>query len=113
MFDNSEDRLILEKSIIGISDCATLAVAYDLSDVFDYIILSLAKVGGLVVNERFIRTTTYGSQNFQFSSSSNAVLMEFGRNLNQKLACILMFDLIFKYPAQLKEGWNHVYYNFV
>jgi brefeldin A-resistance guanine nucleotide exchange factor 1 len=107
VFDNTEDRIIFEKSILGINNCAAISAAYNLSDVFDYIILSLAQVAGLVVNERLRQSDSFANNPQSFRSPDD-ILTDFGRNMNQRFACILMFSLVFKYPALIKEGWNHV-----
>ena len=66
----------------------------------------------MVLNERH-RQTEYSYGSSHIFRSADDVLTEFGRNLNQKAACVLMFALVFRYPALLKDGWKHVrsYYN--
>lgn len=109
VFDNTEDRLIFEKAIVGINNCAILAASYELPTIFDYIVMSLAKISGLHVAERSRSSDSVSSQ-YQHPHADNPDLwaVEFGKNFKSQIATVIMFQIVAQYPLSLREGWNYV-----
>src|SRR4051794_30953438 len=80
-YGTAQDDATLQKAITGFRQCAMLAAEYKLYDVFDYIIMSLSKMTGLLGTKYSNETANNPAvevQNIEITVSDLAI--QFGRN---------------------------------
>jgi hypothetical protein len=108
-FDNTEDRLILEKAMMGIVDCSCLASNFGFTTVLDYIIMSLAKLSGLNKTNQVQSPRSMASNlSSHTTMSSRHAVSDFGRSSKSQLSCLLLFSISKECANSMVEGWTHV-----
>ncbi|KAL5038865.1 GDP/GTP exchange factor for ARF [Batrachochytrium dendrobatidis] len=134
-FDNAEDNMSLQKAIAGVQHCAVLASHYDLSHVFDYIIISLLRMTGLNKSSRVLPVEKdiaalqlmFEPQLLDTASLSDSELtllrrrerahqpdrwlVDFGGNYRGQAAAVLAFNLASDYGNTIRESWKHIIYS--
>jgi brefeldin A-resistance guanine nucleotide exchange factor 1 len=99
----------LQKAITGFHQCALLSAHYQLHDVFDSIIVSLATMTGLVDMEDNLLTAPdpivdVAGQKYVISR----LAVRFGRNYKGQLAAVVAFAVASEHGSVLRKGWIKV-----
>lgn len=108
-FNTAQDDVTLQKAITGFHQCALLSAHYQLHDVFDSIIVSLASMTGLVDNEETDITAPdpivdVAGQKYIVSR----LAVRFGRNYKGQLAAVVAFAVASEHGSILRKGWVKV-----
>ncbi|CAG8495510.1 3078_t:CDS:10 [Funneliformis caledonium] len=107
-FSTAPDDITLQKAITGFHQCALLSATYKLYEVFDYIIMSLAKMTGLL-GPKYSNETANNPivkiQNTELTVSDLAI--QFGRNYRGKIAAVVLFAVANEHGNILREGWKY------
>ncbi|KNC98965.1 uncharacterized protein SPPG_05921 [Spizellomyces punctatus DAOM BR117] len=110
-FDNAEDQLTLQKAVIGYHNCAVVAAHYRLTELYDSLIISLAKMTGMLKEtSRLPPDTTMEDTNNDRNARRpiDPWRVEIGRNYRGQVAAVLMFTLVSEYGTCLKSGWRWI-----
>ncbi|KAI9341953.1 hypothetical protein BDR26DRAFT_859844 [Obelidium mucronatum] len=115
-FDSSEDSLTLQKAIVGLHRCASIASLYQITDVLDSIVISLSKTTGLLKDHGKLPAERKLDDSLGVSSPNNRPdpvradpwAVDFGRNYKSQVACVLMFNLASEYGNSLRLGWKNI-----
>ncbi|CAJ0627581.1 11413_t:CDS:10 [Entrophospora sp. SA101] len=103
------DDATLQKAINGFHQCALLSAQYKLYEVFDYIIMSLAKMTGLL-GSRYSNETASNPiikvQGIEITVSDLAI--QFGRNYKGQLAAVVLFAVANEHGNVLRDGWKYI-----
>lgn len=91
LFQYAEEETAIQKSLFGFQRCAAIAAHYNLTDVFDNLIISLCKLSSLLTDEGSV------SLAHMISTSNKA----------QQCAQML-FSLCRDHGNILREGWNNI-----
>ncbi|GBB94028.1 hypothetical protein RclHR1_02280001 [Rhizophagus clarus] len=108
-FSTAPDDATLQKAITGFHQCALLSATYKLYDVFDYIIMSLAKMTGLLGSKYSNETAnnlTVKVQDTEITVSQLSV--QFGRNYKGQLAAVVLFAVANEHGNILRDGWKYI-----
>ncbi|CAI2169955.1 2331_t:CDS:10 [Funneliformis geosporum] len=108
-FSTAPDDTTLQKAITGFHQCALLSATYKLYDVFDYIIMSLAKMTGLLgpkYSNETANNPTVTIQNIELTVSDLAI--QFGRNYRGKIAAVVLFAVANEHGNILRDGWKYL-----
>ncbi|KAI8581103.1 hypothetical protein K450DRAFT_234658 [Umbelopsis ramanniana AG] len=105
-FNTAQDDITLQKAITGFHQCALLSAHYQLHDVFDSIIVSLASMTGLVDMEDTLLTAPdpivdVAGQKYVISR----LAVRFGRNYKGQLAAVVAFAVASEHGSVLRKGW--------
>lgn len=92
IFDNSQDKATIQKTILGFRKCATISAYYHLSEVFDNLLISLCKFTSLLVT----------------GEANENLPVLFGANIKAQLSARTAFALSHKYGDILHEGWHNL-----
>ncbi|KAJ3261296.1 GDP/GTP exchange factor for ARF, partial [Borealophlyctis nickersoniae] len=87
-FDNAEDDLTLQKSVVGFHHLAAVAAHHRLTEVLDTVVISLAKVTGLLRGTDRPVTTGVGDEG---RKTVDRWAVDIGRNYRGLIAAVLMF----------------------
>jgi len=108
-FTSFEDDHIIERSIAGFRQCATLAGYFVLPDVFDYVVVSLSQATSLLSEQLPTRVPNYPVvtvENLPVTVSTLSV--KFGINFRGQLAAVVLFNIVNGNGNALREGWTQV-----
>ncbi|CAG8513943.1 11930_t:CDS:10 [Ambispora gerdemannii] len=109
-FNSAPDDNILQKAITGFHQCALISAHYHLLDVFDYIIMSLAKLTGLLevryANANGNANIPVKVQDTELTVSDLSI--QFGRNYKGQLAAVVLFAVANEHGNVLREGWKYI-----
>ncbi|XP_057309577.1 Golgi-specific brefeldin A-resistance guanine nucleotide exchange factor 1-like [Hydractinia symbiolongicarpus] len=92
VYDNGSDKMNIQKSIQGFRKCATISAHYNLSEVFDNLLISLCKFTSLLVT----------------GQPSDNLPVIFGGNIKSQLSARTVFALAHKQGDILREGWQNL-----
>jgi len=101
--------MTLQKAITGFHQCALLSASYQLYDVFDYIVMTLAKMTGLL-GLRYSNETASNPvvKVNDVDVTISDLSIEFGRNYKGQLAAVVLFAIANEYGNVLRDGWKFV-----
>ncbi|CAG8524743.1 14258_t:CDS:2, partial [Racocetra fulgida] len=104
-FSTAPNDATLQKAITGFHQCALLSAQYKLYDVFDYIIMSLSKMTGLLGAHYSNETANnplvkFGNTEITVSDLS----IQFGRNYKGQLAAVVLFAVANEHGNILREA---------
>ncbi|CAD5214902.1 unnamed protein product [Bursaphelenchus okinawaensis] len=110
IFERSEEKSTLSKTLAGYSNCATVAAYYGMTDVFDNLIIHLCKFSTLMSTMDSRSLSAEGEYEYRKANadSQDYTVYAFGENYKAQLATKLMFDLIHKHGDHLRAGWKNV-----
>lgn len=108
VFMSASDDAVFSRVVLGFDQCADIAAKYNLSDALDHIIFCLSSMSTLASE-----TPTNTALNTEVQAERKSVMVselavKFGRDYKAQLACAVLFRLIPKKEAHIKDGWNHV-----
>ncbi|KAJ3154852.1 GDP/GTP exchange factor for ARF [Geranomyces michiganensis] len=109
-FDNAEDNLSLQKAIVAYHHCATIATYHEIPDMFDNIVVSLAKMTGLLTESRQLppECATIEERKNRSNTFVDPWCADVGRNYRGQVAAVLLFSLVDEYGTILTKGWRWV-----
>eukprot|EP00731_Ephydatia_muelleri_P005743 Em0002g1919a len=92
VFDIAEDKNIVQKAIGGFSKCASIAAHYEVTEVFDNLVISLCK---------FITLLTT-------PEPPSSMVFTIGINHKVRLSILILFSLAHRHGNILREGWKNM-----
>ena len=108
-FTSFEDDHIIERSIAGFRQCATLAGYFVLPDVFDYVVVSLSQATSLLSEQLPTRVPNYPVVTVENQPVTVSTLsVKFGTNFRGQLAAVVLFNIVNGNGNALREGWTQV-----
>ncbi|CAG8585934.1 8500_t:CDS:10, partial [Paraglomus occultum] len=108
-FTSAPDDMTLQKAITGFHQCALLSANCQLYDVFDYIIMTLAKMTGLLGQGYSNETANNPVVNVNdIDVTISDLSIQFGRNYKGQLAAVVLFAIANEYGNVLKDGWKFI-----
>ncbi|KAJ3016867.1 GDP/GTP exchange factor for ARF [Thoreauomyces humboldtii] len=109
-FDNAEEELTLQKAIVGFHHCSTIAAYYEISELFDSIIVALSKMTGFLKESRRLppEILNLDTKKERESKFVDPWCVEVGRNYRSQVAAALMFGLVDEFGTSLLSGWRWV-----
>ena len=111
-FTSFEDDHIIERSIAGFRQCATLAGYFVLPDVFDYVVVSLSQATSLLSEQLPTRVPNYPVVTVENQPVTVSTLsVKFGTNFRGQLAAVVLFNIVNGNGNALREGWTQVRWN--
>ncbi|CAG0893774.1 unnamed protein product [Cyprideis torosa] len=93
VFDRTNERSAIQKTVSGFRKCAMIAGHYGMWDVFDNLSISLCKF-----------TTLTNSM-----EEPEVALLSFGMNYKAQLAAKTLFSLAHRHMDILREGWKNIF----
>lgn len=108
-FITFDDDYIIQRSVAGFRQCATLAGHFHLPDVFDYVVISLSQATNLLSNDPPARIPNYPTVSVEGQSITVSNLsVGFGTNFKGQLAAVVLFNIVNGHANALREGWTQV-----
>ena len=108
VFMSASDDAVFSRVVLGFDQCAQVAAEYGLTEALDHIVFCLSSMSAIASE-----TPTNTALNTEVQAEKKNVMVselavKFGRDYRAQLACAVLFHLIPKKEAMIKEGWNHV-----
>lgn len=103
---------MVQRAIGGLNHCAALAAQFEMSEVFDFLILSLARVTGLTSPST---TSPNDVGNFPVVDveghklTVSPLAVRFGMNVKAQLAAVVLFTVANNNGAFIREGWTPIF----
>lgn len=108
-FTSFEDDHVIERSIAGFRQCATLAGYFVLPDVFDYVVVSLSQATSLLSEQLPTNIPNYPIVTVEGQPVTVSTLsVKFGTNFRGQLAAVVLFNIVNGNGNALREGWTQV-----
>jgi golgi-specific brefeldin A-resistance guanine nucleotide exchange factor 1 len=108
-FISFEDDYIIERSIAGFRQCATLAGHFRLPDVFDFVVVSLSQATSLISESLPTTVPNYPVVTVEGQPTTVSTLsVKFGKNFRGQLAAVVLFNIVNGNGNALREGWTQV-----
>lgn len=109
-FANFQDDYVVQRSIAGFNQCAALAARFDMPEVFDYLILSLSRVTGLLQASPSPSPGNFSVVDLEGQKVTISPLaVKFGTNVKAQLAAVVLFTIANNNGASIREGWSHIF----
>jgi len=111
-FSNFSDDYMVQRAIGGLNHCAALAARFEMSEVFDFLILSLARVTGLTSPST---TSPNDVGNFPVVDveghklTVSPLAVRFGMNVKAQLAAVVLFTIANNNGAFIRDGWTAIF----
>ncbi|BGP52381.1 GDP/GTP exchange factor for ARF [Rhodotorula kratochvilovae] len=110
-FANFRDDYMVQRAIGGFNHCAALAARFGMPEVFDYLILSLSRVSGLVqapaASQEVGNFPVVEVEGQKVTVSPVAV--RFGTNVKAQLAAVVLFTIANHHGAFIRRGWTQIF----
>lgn len=109
-FISFDDDYIIQRSIAGFRQCATLAGRFQLPDVFDFVVVSLSQATSLL--SEFIPGQVPNFPVIDVEGQSVTVSnlsIKFGTNFKGQLAAVVLFNIVNGNGNALREGWTQIF----
>ncbi|KAF8184945.1 Sec7-domain-containing protein [Mycena galopus ATCC 62051] len=109
-FISFDDDYIIQRSIAGFRQCATLAGHFQLPDVFDFVVISLSQATSLL--SEFIpgQVPNFPIVDIEGQSVTVSNLsIKFGTNFKGQLAAVVLFNIVNGHGNALREGWTQIF----
>lgn len=114
-FTHFKDDGVLQKALAGFQQVADLASRFDLPEVFDHIILALARITGLSPGPEGIDTATFPKVEVPVKGTDeqqeliiSPLSVRFGTNVKAQLAAVVLFSIANTHGASIRSGWSHI-----
>ncbi|KAI8371498.1 uncharacterized protein BYT42DRAFT_595024 [Radiomyces spectabilis] len=108
-FTTAQDDITLQKAISGFHHCAMLAAHFELYQVFDSIVINLAKMTGLLEKSKHnhsLPDPIVNVEGQEYVVSELAV--QFGRDYKGQLAAVVIFTIVTRHGNALRKGWTKI-----
>lgn len=108
---SSTDEHVIQHAITGFRHCATLAGHFQIPEVFDTIVLSLAPATDLLDDtEHGYDMGNYPTVERDGTSLTVSPLaIRFGQSYRSQLAAVVLFTIANGNGNAIREGWNHIF----
>lgn len=108
-FISFDDDYIIQRSIAGFRQCATLAKHFRLPDVFDFVVVSLSQATSLLPDTLQTSIPNYPTVEVEGQKITVSNLsVKFGINFKGQLAAVVLFNIVNGNGNALREGWTQV-----
>ncbi|KAG6869073.1 hypothetical protein C0993_003393 [Termitomyces sp. T159_Od127] len=108
-FISFEEEYIIQRSISGFRQCATLAGHFNLPDVFDFVVVSLSEATSLLSDVTPAQVPNYPLIEVEGQSLTVSNLsVKFGTNFKGQLAAVVLFNIVNGNGNALREGWTQL-----
>ncbi|GLB35139.1 putative guanine nucleotide exchange [Lyophyllum shimeji] len=109
-FISFEEEYIIQRSIAGFRQCATLAGHFRLPDVFDFVVVSLSEATSLLSDSLPVQVPNYPVIEVEGQSITVSNLsVRFGTNFKGQLAAVVLFNIVNGNGNALREGWTQIF----
>ncbi|KAK4694819.1 golgi-specific brefeldin A-resistance guanine nucleotide exchange factor 1, partial [Lecanoromycetidae sp. Uapishka_2] len=108
VFMSATDDAVFARVVLGFDQCAQIAARYGISDALDHIIFCLSSMSTLATNNPTNTSLNTEVQAEKKSIMVSELAVHFGRDYKAQLACAVLFRLIPRKEAYIKDGWDHV-----
>ncbi|WFD44460.1 GDP/GTP exchange factor for ARF [Malassezia psittaci] len=109
-FTALHDEHLLQRVIAGCRQCAVLARAYDVPNVFDYMIQHFAQATGLP--DSSLAQDTASNTEHKLNDKETIIIsrlaVEFGTNFKSQLAAVVLFTIANGSPSAIRQGWTSI-----
>ncbi|WFD00040.1 GDP/GTP exchange factor for ARF [Malassezia yamatoensis] len=109
-FTALHDEHLLQRVIAGCRQCAVLARAYDVPNVFDYMIQHFAQATGLP--DSSLAQDTASNTEYSLNEKETIIIsplaVEFGTNFKSQLAAVVLFTIANGSPSAIRQGWTSI-----
>lgn len=110
-FASFRDDYMIQRAIGSINHCAALAARFDMPEVFDFLILSLSRVSGLV------QAPAEASEVGKFpvvdvegqKITVSPLAVRFGMNVKAQLAAVVLFAIANNNGRSIRKGWSQIF----
>lgn len=105
------DEHVIQHAITGFRQCATLAGHFNLPEVFDTIVLSLAPATGLLdsTEEGYQMGNYPTAERDGLSLVVSPLAIRFGRSYRSQLATVVLFTIANGNGNAIRAGWNQIF----
>ncbi|CED82462.1 Pattern-formation protein/guanine nucleotide exchange factor [Phaffia rhodozyma] len=110
-FTTFNDDYIIQKAITGFRECATIAGAFHLPDMFDHVVMALSQTTGLL-DERELSQSSINNPVIDVEGQSltvSALSVRFGTNFKAQLAAVVLFTIANGNGDSIREGWSQIF----
>nr|GAT51097.1 predicted protein [Mycena chlorophos] len=109
-FISFDDDYIIQRSIAGFRQCATLAGHFQLPDVFDFVVVSLSQATSLLSEFVSGQVPNFPVVDVEGQSVTVSNLsIKFGTNFKGQLAAVVLFNIVNGNGNALREGWTQIF----
>ncbi|KAJ7702369.1 hypothetical protein B0H17DRAFT_1167206 [Mycena rosella] len=109
-FISFDDDYIIQRSIAGFRQCATLAGHFQLPDVFDFVVVSLSQATSLLSEFITGQVPNFPVVDVEGQSVTVSNLsVKFGTNFKGQLAAVVLFNIVNGNGNALREGWTQIF----
>ncbi|KAJ7445765.1 hypothetical protein B0H11DRAFT_2162552 [Mycena galericulata] len=109
-FISFDDDYIIQRSIAGFRQCATLAGHFQLPDVFDFVVVSLSQATSLLSETISGQVPNFPVIDVEGQSVTVSNLsVKFGTNFKGQLAAVVLFNIVNGNGNALREGWTQIF----
>ncbi|KAJ4501838.1 hypothetical protein C8R41DRAFT_873085 [Lentinula lateritia] len=109
-FISFDDDYIIQRSIAGFRQCATLAKHFRLPDVFDFVVVSLSQATSLLPDTLQTSIPNYPTVEVEGQKITVSNLsVKFGINFKGQLAAVVLFNIVNGNGNALREGWTQIF----
>lgn len=108
-FAQLQDEHLLQRVIAGCRQCAVLARAYDVPDVFDYMVHHFAQSTGLLRSPLALDTAANAEHVLDGQTIMISPLsVHFGTNFKSQLAAVVLFTIANGNGGAIRGGWDDI-----
>lgn len=117
-FTHFKDDLVLQRAIGGFQQCAVLASGFDLPEVFDFTMLSLARITTLLPGAAPVDSAIFpkvevaaaqGEPEKMIEITVSPLAIRFGTNTKAQIAAIALFSIAKSNGGALRSGWIQIF----
>lgn len=105
-FATLQDEHLLQRVIAGCRQCAELARAYDVPDVFDYMVEHLAQATGLLDTAAHDPAAQTRYEHEQGWITVSPLSVAFGSHFKSQLAAVVLFTIAHSHGPALRTSWS-------
>lgn len=117
---SAEDEYVIQKAITGFRQCASLAGHFQLPEVFDTIVQSLASATGLLDESTYnasVNPEGYSSPPTNYPSVEkdgqtlivSPLSIRFGQSYRSQLATVVLFGITNGNASAIRRGWEQIF----
>ncbi|KAK7023901.1 SEC7 domain-containing protein [Favolaschia claudopus] len=109
-FITFDDDYVIQRSISGFRQCATLAGHFQLPDVFDFVVISLSQATSLLSEFISGQVPNFPVVDVEGQAVTVSNLsVKFGTNSKGQLAAVVLFNIVNGNGNALREGWTQIF----
>ncbi|SGY37639.1 BQ5605_C003g01849 [Microbotryum silenes-dioicae] len=111
-FADFKDDYMIQRTIEGFNECASLAAEFDMPEVFDFLVNSLGRVTGLANTPTSPDLGSFPVVDVEPGQSVvvSPLAVRFGKNVKAQLAAVVLFTIANQNgAASIREGWTQIF----